>query len=199
MEPFFTTKPQGKGTGLGLAMVYGTMKAHDGAFDLHSQLGEGTEATLRFPASRMELAAVAPRSAPLAAEPPHPTLEILLVDDDELIRDSVVPMLEMLGHAVTATPGGMQALRLLEAGLPVDLVILDMNMPGMSGAEALPRILQLRPGTPILMATGYSDQEIAPLLEGHPRVYSLRKPFSMKEVQRKIAGLGIRRDPEASS
>jgi CheY-like chemotaxis protein len=100
---------------------------------------------------------------------------------------------------VTAAPGGAQALRLLEEGLPVDLVILDMNMPHMSGAEALPRIRQLRPGTPVLMATGYSDQEIAPLLEGHLQVYSLRKPFSMKEVQRKIAGLGIRRGAASSS
>jgi len=70
-------------------------------------------------------------------------------------------------------------------------VILDMNMPGMSGAEALPRILDLRPGLPVLMATGYSDQEIAPLLRERPSVSSIRKPFSLKEIQVKIAGLQI--------
>ena len=192
MEPFFTTKPQGKGTGLGLAMVYGTMKAHDGAFDLRSQPGEGTEAVLRFPASRVEHPAEQPAATiAIAVGRAQTALRVLLVDDDELIRESVAPMLEMLGHDVTAVPGGPQALELLEAGLPVDLVILDMNMPGMSGAEALPLILQLRPGTPVLMATGYSDEEMAPLLEGHPRVYGLRKPFSMKEIQAKIDGLGI--------
>jgi CheY-like chemotaxis protein len=73
----------------------------------------------------------------------------------------------------------------------VDLVILDMNMPGMNGAETLPRILSLRPGLPVIMATGYSDQEIAPLLKQHPTVHSLRKPFSLKEIQNKIAGLQI--------
>lgn len=192
MEPFFTTKPRGKGTGLGLAMVYGTMKAHDGAFDLRSQPGEGTEAVLRFPASRVERPAEPPAAIAVAAGPAQAALRILLVDDDELIRESVAPMLEMLGHDVTAAPGGAQALRFLEEGLPVDLVILDMNMPGMSGAEALPLILQLRPGTPVLMATGYSDHEIAPLLEAHPRVHGLWKPFSMKEIRSKIAELAIR-------
>jgi CheY-like chemotaxis protein len=100
-------------------------------------------------------------------------------------------MLEMLGHEVTPAPGGPQALHLLEGGLPADLVILDMNMPGMNGAETLPLILGLRPDLHVLMASGYSDQEIAPLLQGRPRVASLRKPFSLKEVQAKIAELGI--------
>jgi CheY-like chemotaxis protein len=114
-----------------------------------------------------------------------------LVDDDELIRESVAPLLEMLGHQVTVAAGGAPALKLLEAGLMVDLVILDMNMPVMSGTEALPRILALRPGLAVIMATGYSDHEIAPLLAAHPTVSGLRKPFSLKEVQFKIAELEI--------
>jgi CheY-like chemotaxis protein/anti-sigma regulatory factor (Ser/Thr protein kinase) len=190
MEPFFTTKPQGKGTGLGLAMVYGTMVAHNGTFDLRSQLGVGTEAILSFPASRVEGAIEVSALIP-SVKAPQASLRILLVDDDELIRESVAPMLEMLGHEVTAVSGGPQALRLLEGELQVELVILDMNMPGMNGAEALPLVLQCRPAMYVLMASGYSDQEIAPLLVGRPRVASLRKPFSLKEVQAKIAELGI--------
>ncbi|WP_291271015.1 PAS domain S-box protein [Geothrix sp.] len=192
MEPFFTTKPQGKGTGLGLAMVYGTMKAHDGTLELLSQPGEGTEAILRFPAHRVGRPAPVPSTAQDLPKAEQAPLKVLLVDDDELIRESVAPMLEMLGHAVTTAPEGQEALRLLQGGLPVDLVILDMNMPGLSGPETLPRIRDLRPGLPVLMATGYSDQEIAPLLEENPGVASLRKPFSMKEIQKKIADLGIR-------
>jgi CheY-like chemotaxis protein len=191
MEPFFTTKPQGKGTGLGLAMVYGTMVAHNGTFDLRSQLGVGTEAILGFPASRAEAAVEVAFLVPSVKQTPQASLRILLVDDDELIRESVGPMLEMLGHEVTVAAGGAEALHLLEGGLPVDLVILDMNMPGMNGAEALTLALQLRPALHILMASGYSDQDIAPLLEGRPRVASIRKPFSLKEVQVKLAELGI--------
>jgi CheY-like chemotaxis protein len=190
VEPFFTTKPSGKGTGLGLAMVYGTMKAHEGSLELQSLLGRGTEAILHFPATRLVAPAPAVEPAPEVRVTPG-FLRILLVDDDELIRESVGPMLEILGHRVTAVASGPAALAQLEDGLTVDLVILDMNMPGMGGAEVLPRILALRPGLSVVMATGYSDYEIAPLLAAHPTVSGLRKPFSLKEIQRKIADLGI--------
>jgi CheY-like chemotaxis protein/anti-sigma regulatory factor (Ser/Thr protein kinase) len=191
MEPFFTTKPQGKGTGLGLAMVYGTMKAHEGTFDLHSQPGVGTVAVLRFPYGRVERPAPKVAAIQPIVETSPVGLRVLLVDDDELIREAVAPMLEMLGHEVTVAPGGPQALGLLEDGLEVDLVILDMNMPEMSGAEALPRILDFCPEMPVLMATGYSDYEIAPLLKDRPSVSSIRKPFSLKEIQSKIGALQI--------
>ncbi len=197
IEPFFTTKPLGKGTGLGLSLAYGTMKAHEGTLELLSQPGRGTEAILRFPASRVDRPEPVPASAPVSTEDPPLGLKILLVDDDELIRESLGPLLEMLGHKVTLTSGGMQALQLLEDGLPVDLVVLDMNMPGMSGREALPRILDRRSGLPVILSTGYGDQEIAPLLEEYPGVSCLRKPFSMKEIQQKISSLGIR--PRGSS
>jgi CheY-like chemotaxis protein len=182
----------GKGTGLGLAMVYGTMKAHDGTFELQSEAGKGTEAILRFPASRVEAPAPVELVADSITEGPNPFMHILLVDDDELIRESVAPLLEVLGHTVTTAPGGARALKLIEGGLAVDLVILDMNMPGISGAEALPRILELCPGLPVIMATGYSDQEVSPLLEGRPSVSSLRKPFSLSEVRRAISEMRIR-------
>jgi CheY-like chemotaxis protein/anti-sigma regulatory factor (Ser/Thr protein kinase) len=199
MEPFFTTKPQGKGTGLGLAMVYGTVKAHEGTFDLYSRPGIGTEAVLRFPHGRVERPTPKPEAAPTLAETPLTGLRVLLVDDDELIRESVAPMLEMLGHEVTAVSGGLQALDSIEEGLEVDLVILDMNMPDMSGAEVLPRILDLRPDMPVLMATGYSDHEIAPLLKDRPSVSSIRKPFSLKEIRSKIAELQIQPAPDLRS
>jgi CheY-like chemotaxis protein len=192
MEPFFTTKPQGKVTGLGLSMVYGTMTAHEGTFKLHSQEGQGTEAILCFPASRVETLRPLQEAAVISAPVEQRRLRILLVDDDDLIRESVTEVLKLLGHESTASPGGQEALRLLEDGLPVDLVILDMNMPGMSGAQALPRMLALRPGLTVLMSTGYSDEDIAPLLEGRPQVYSIRKPFSMKELKKKIEELGLR-------
>ena len=191
MEPFFTTKPQGKGTGLGLAMVYGTMKAHEGALELHSEPGIGTEARLCFPASRKVARCIQPETIAAPEAPASPYLRILLVDDDDLIREAVAPMLEALGHTVVTAPGGEFALKKLALDSSIDLVILDMNMPGMSGAETLPHILALYPGLPVIMATGYSEQEIAPLLAQYPEATSLRKPFSLKEVDQKIADLGI--------
>jgi len=182
MEPFYTTKPLGKGTGLGLSMVFGTMKAHGGTLELRSAPGEGTAAALRFPAARVLEApseAVQAAAAPKQGRP----LSILLVDDDELIREAVGPMLEVLGHEVRLAPGGQEALTLLEQGLEVDLVILDMNMPGLTGAETLPRILALRPAQRVVMASGYSDQDVARLAEGRAGVRSLRKPFSLAEFK----------------
>jgi len=80
-------------------------------------------------------------------------------------------------------PGGQEALTLLEQGLVVDLVVLDMNMPGLTGAETLPRILALRPAQRVVMASGYSDQDVARLVEGRPGVRSLRKPYSLAEFK----------------
>ncbi|HEX9011785.1 MAG TPA: PAS domain S-box protein [Holophagaceae bacterium] len=189
VEPFFTTKPKGKGTGLGLPMVYGTMQAHEGGFELRSEPGKGTEAILRFPASRVEPAETCGEAATAPAAGAQISLRILLVDDDELIRESVASVLEILGHSVVTATGGQPALDLLADGQVVDLAILDMNMPGMNGAEALPRILALRPGLPVLMATGYSDEDIAPLIAGHRNVASIQKPFSMRELGSKLKDL----------
>jgi CheY-like chemotaxis protein len=174
----------GKGTGLGLAMVYGTVQAHQGTFEIRSEVGQGTEVILGFP----------PLAGPAGAAPPAPApaspigpIRILLVDDDELIRLSVGPLLAALGHEVHIAEGGQEALDRLEAGLVVDLVILDMNMPGLNGAQTLARLLELRPGQTVLMATGYSDASIAPLLEGRPNVFSLRKPFNFREIEAKLS------------
>ncbi|MFN7959332.1 MAG: PAS domain S-box protein [Holophagaceae bacterium] len=195
MDPFFTTKPLGKGTGLGLGMVYGTMLAHEGTFELRSEPGRGTQAILRFPASRVGAPEAETAVASALSLQSGRSLRILLVDDDELIRESAVPLLEVIGHTVTEASAGARALQLLESGLAVDLVILDMNMPGLSGAETLPRILNLRPGLPVIMATGYSDDEISPLLEGRPSVTSIRKPYSLREIQQKITNLFLQPAP----
>lgn len=188
MEPFFTTKPVGKGTGLGLSMVYGTMRAHEGAFELTSEVGKGTEAVLVFPVSRIS-PAPPPAGAPSDGPADRAALDVLVVDDDELILESMAEILSGFGHRVVLSRGGAEAVGLLETGLCADVVILDMNMPGMNGAQALPLILALRPGLPVLMVTGYSDNEIAPLLVDRPNVQSLRKPFAIRELMDKLSGL----------
>ena len=190
MEPFFTTKPQGQGTGLGLAMVFGTMKALGGSTEILSEPGRGTEVLLTFPAPAGEAAPAAPAAVPREAGQPK-ALSILLVDDDELIRGSIVPMLHLLGHRADSVDSGIKALNLFQGGLEVDLVILDMNMPGINGAETLHGILLLRPSQAVIMASGYNDHDLARLLEGRPRVVSVQKPFHLHEIQKCIAALGL--------
>ncbi len=189
-EPFFTTKPKGQGTGLGLSMAHSTLRAHGGSLAMESTSGRGTEAILAFPAERV-VAAASPEAPAPDAPPAQASLRILVVDDDNLIRESLLSVLDLLGHQATEAEGGAEALQRLEDGLAVDLVILDMNMPGMTGAQVLPRLLELRPGATVLLASGYSDEDIANLVAQHPQVHSIQKPFSMKELDRKIRELPI--------
>jgi PAS domain S-box-containing protein len=186
-EPFFTTKPVGKGTGLGLAMVFGTVKAHGGTVELSSAPGQGTAAILTFPASKAAPPPPPPPALPQVLDPG--ALAILLVDDDELIRASVTPMLGFLGHRAQAAAGGREALDLLAGGLAVDLVILDLNMPEMNGAETLARILEGHPAQRVLLASGYSDGDVGALLAGRPGVGFIQKPFSLQELQGKLGAM----------
>jgi PAS domain S-box-containing protein len=185
-DPFFTTKAQGKGTGMGLAMVYGTMQAHGGTLEILSQLGQGSEVVLGFPA-RGGAGADGDAAREADGTPARPArLRVLLVDDDELIRLSIPALLQALGHQVASAAGGQEALDLLASGLEADLVILDMRMPGMGGAETLPRLRALRPELPVLLATGHSDRDLPPLLERFPRVNWIQKPFTLAEIRAKI-------------
>ena len=190
VDPFFTTKPVGKGTGLGLATVQGTMNAHGGTLELRSEPGQGTEAVLRFPPVKDPTSME--ESTSIQGQTPYPAplaLRILLVDDDKLIRMSIPAMLESLGHQVQTAEGGREALELFAAGLDVDLVILDLKMPDLSGAETLPLLLALRPGQVVLLATGYSDQDSNHLMEGRPNVTFIRKPFTLTEINERLANV----------
>jgi PAS domain S-box-containing protein len=185
-EPFFTTKAVGRGTGLGLAMVYGTVKAHGGTLDIQSEVGHGTCVTLTFPTGSAQAATLSGAASEVTG--PHKALRILVVDDDALVRSVLPDMIEHLGHRVATASSAMEAIRRLMAGLEVDLIILDHNMPGMTGADALPRILQLRPEARVLIATGFMDQDIKLLLLRFPSVQALMKPFSVPELQRMLSG-----------
>jgi CheY-like chemotaxis protein len=147
LNPFFTTKEVGKGTGLGLSMVYRTVRSHNGQLDIQSEPGRGTRMRLRFPAIEPAAGPAAPASIPQPRRSKG-ALSVLLVDDDELIRSSVERLLAAMGHTVTAVASGEAALVLLEADFRPEVVILDINMPGIGGCGTLPRLRALRPICP---------------------------------------------------
>lgn len=181
IDPFFTTKPQGKGTGLGLSLVFSSVKAHGGEFFLESTPGFGTCARIKLPAQLVPL----PPTAEAGREPAvsAKALSVLVVDDDELMRETLGQLIKALGHQVRPVSGGLEALDLLRAGHEVDLVILDMNMPGMTGAQTLPGIRAIRPEVPVILATGRADQDAIDLCAHNPGVTLLPKPFSAKELR----------------
>jgi signal transduction histidine kinase/ActR/RegA family two-component response regulator len=185
MVPFFTTKEEGKGTGLGLSIVYTTVKAHDGQMEIQSEPGQGTRILLTFPVTRNAQSAP-PFHLPPGEAASTANLAVLIVDDDELILRSTRMLLEVLGHGVTAARSGEAALELLEGGLRPDLVLLDMNMPGMGGKGTLPLLRGLRPTVPVLLVTGRADQDALDLVEAHAGVTLLAKPFTIEELQQRI-------------
>ncbi|MBN2717035.1 MAG: response regulator [Deltaproteobacteria bacterium] len=163
-EPFFTTKPVGKGTGLGLSMVYGTIHAHGGTVEIHSVENEGTTVTLLFPQAADVLAANGEKAshrldagdtdASILA-----TLTVLLVDDEPLVLRAGVRMLQAMGCTVLSARNGREAIETYRThGDDISLVILDLIMPEMDGAETLARLRELNTTLPILLASGYSQE-----------------------------------------
>ena len=156
-EPFFTTKGTGKGTGLGLSMVRGLAEQSNGCFILKSRLDEGTTAEIWLPiatATQGDIAAPVPDTGP---KHPEGTLDVLLVDDDPLVLENVAAMLEDVGHRVVSVRSGEEALSYLHGGWPVDLVLTDHAMPGMTGLELCEWVRAHRPGTKALMMSGYAE------------------------------------------
>ena len=182
MDPFFTTKEVGKGTGLGLSMVYSTVKAHRGQVEIQSSPGRGTQVTLRFPTCEMAGPSLSPE-VEIRKEATSRELNILVVDDDELIQFSVLALLEVMGHTATGVSSGEEALAKLGEGFQADVVILDLNMPGLGGAGTIPRLRALNPTVPVLIATGRVDQFATELARAYPHVSLLPKPYGLGELK----------------
>jgi signal transduction histidine kinase len=185
LDPFFTTKAEGKGTGLGLSLVHSTVKAHRGSMDIFSEPGRGTCVKMRFPATEPEIQHHVLEAASGAVHS-QIGLKVLLVDDDELIQSSSQTILEWLGHTVTGAFSGEEGLEKLAAGCAPDLVILDINMPGLGGARTLRCLRGLYPDLPVLLATGRVDQTALNLVATYPHVTLLPKPFTLKELQKHL-------------
>ena len=182
-DPFFTTKDLGRGTGLGLASVYGIVKAHGGYIDVDSKKGKGTTFSLYFPASesRVEEALKGAEQIVKGSE------TVLLVDDEEAVLDVGVNMLKKLGYTVLEAKGGREAVDIYKANKStVDLVILDMIMQDMGGGETYDRMKQINLNIKVLLSSGYSiDGQATEILERGCDGF-IQKPFSMEKLSGKI-------------
>ena len=190
-EPFFTTKPTGQGTGLGLSQIYGFVKQSGGFVRIESRPGEGTSVRIYLPAHEPP-AELVPEDSPaidsIDSAGPARRAKTLVVEDQTEVRSQLAEALAEIGCTVMEAGEGKAALKVLESGEPLDLLITDVGLPGLSGLELAEAALASRPNLPILLITGYVGKplETARLA---PHMEVLRKPFTLEELAARVQAL----------
>ncbi|MFO7727980.1 MAG: cache domain-containing protein [Desulfonatronovibrio sp.] len=184
-DPFFTTKDTGRGTGLGLASVYGIVKAHDGYIQCYSEPGQGTIFKIFLPASAQDAVVEEGVSKEISLQGGKET--ILVVDDEEDIRELTREVLEELGYTVQTASSGEEALNIYQKqGQEIDLIMLDLNMPGMGGYKCLQELLHFDSGVKVIIASGYSAQGHAGKSSTSGARGFISKPYSLRELASKV-------------
>jgi PAS domain S-box-containing protein len=190
-DPFFSTKEIGKGTGLGLASVYGIIKNHGGYIEVQSQKGQGSQFSIFLPASAKQVLTIT-ESAP---EIIKGSGTILMVDDEEMVLDVGARVLKKLGYTVLESNNGRNAVELYKKLQDkINLVVLDIVMPNMGGAEVYDRLKEINPDVKVLLSSGYSiDDQARKIMERGCDGF-IQKPFSLKAMSDKIAGILSRKE-----
>ncbi len=198
LEPFFSTKGRG-GTGLGLAMVYGVVKRHEGAIEIKSELGKGTTFKLLFPVKRSDMTTdpKRPDAAP-AAYAALPKLHVLVVDDEKTVHEVLKEYLRLDGHTVETAENGRTGLELFKKGR-FDLVVTDRAMPEMNGDEMVEQIKLVSPSVPVIMVTGFG--ELMKVKGEHPKGVDivLSKPLTLSVFREAAAKVfsGVSKAPHS--
>ena len=182
-DPFFTTKEKGRGTGLGLASAFGIIKNHGGVITVYSEVGHGTTFNIYLPLSDKK----AHREILLDQKHIKGSETILLVDDEKLIIDVAQAMLERLGYRVLVCMGGQEAVRMItDMGHEIDLVILDMIIPGMDGGKTFDCIRQVQPDMPVILSSGYAINGQADKIMRRGCNGFIQKPYNISDLSQKI-------------
>jgi signal transduction histidine kinase/ActR/RegA family two-component response regulator len=186
-EPFYTTKEVGKGTGLGLAMVYGIVKKHNGFIEVTSALGEGTKFSAFIPLTPKTSEDDRDVNEPGILRDPTRKLVVMVVDDEPDLRDFCVTALGEIASDILTAGNGVEALEQFEnAGRKVDLILLDLTMPKMSGPECFQRLRALDPDVRVLISSGYSlDLDAENLLKGNASGF-LPKPYDLNQLMESV-------------
>ena len=185
-EPFFTTKEVGKGTGMGLAMVYGIVKNHGGAVHLESEPGQGSRFTVYFPHYEKQ---GAPReAAPRRADAPSGSGGILLIDDEEIVLTLAGRILRKLGYQVYPYTNGREAIEFFRENRElIDLAVIDMVMPEMGGREIFLKLRDADPGVAAMLSTGYGREGKAQAILDEGMVGFVQKPYQLAELSAAVA------------
>ena len=183
-EPFFTTKEMGRGTGLGLASVYGVIKNHGGYINVYSELNRGTSFTIYLPVSRKKIQKEIEKTVPTLT---MGSGTILLIDDEEMIIKVGKELLQELGYEVLTARSGQEAIKVYEKITDeIDLVIMDMIMPGMGGGETFDRLKKINPDIRVLLSSGYSINGQAAEILARGCDGFIQKPFNLIQLSDKI-------------
>ena len=187
-EPFFTTKEKGKGTGLGLATVYGIVKQSDGSIWVYSEPGQGTTFKIYLP--RVEAAAEPPAPKPMPPASVRGSETILLAEDEEAVRNLMRRVLEAHGYTLLVAADGQEALRLADGHKgPIHLLLTDIVMPNLGGRQLAERVVSARHATKVLYLSGYTDDAIVHHGVLEPGIAFLEKPFTPQGLARKVREL----------
>jgi CheY-like chemotaxis protein len=178
-NPFFTSKGPGEGTGLGLSMVYGFVKQSAGHIMIYSEEGHGTTIKMYLPPATGTSLAAEPAHVP-AHEGGHET--ILVVEDDKLVRDYVLTQLHSLGYVTLDAANAAEALAIVNAGHPFDLLFTDVIMSGLNGRQLSDEILKVRPGLKVLFTSGYTENAIIHHGRLDEGVLLLVKPYRKSDM-----------------